>query len=273
MKKFTLNNGVEIPVIGAGVFRVDDDKMAYDTVKTALSVGYRHIDTAMIYSNEEAVGRAIKDSDIARKDIFLTTKLWNDDQRSGKVQEAIDASLKRLDTDYIDLYLVHWPVKNTYASVWKKMEEVYKTGKAKAIGVSNYNPHHLEDLLKDAEIIPAVNQIECHPYLSQETIAAYCKEKGIYPEAWAPLGAGKTDVLSDPEIVAIAKKYGKSPAQVIIRWNVDRGTIVIPKSVHRERLIENISVMDFNLTENEIKTIIALNKNKRLGSDPDNFNF
>lgn len=273
MKEFILNNGVKIPSVGVGVFRVNDANVAYETVKTAISVGYRHIDTAMIYGNEEAVGKAIKDSGIARQEIFLTTKLWNDDQRSGKVQEAIDDSLKRLGTDYVDLYLVHWPVKDTYVSIWKKMEEVYKSGKTKVIGVSNYNRHHLDELLKEAEIVPAVNQIECYPYLAQEATIEYCKEKGIHPQAWGPLGAGQSDVLSNPIIVGIAKKHEKSPAQIVLRWNVERGVIVIPKSVHKDRLIENLSIADFRLTDDEVKQISALNKNLRLGADPDNFNF
>lgn len=273
MKEFELNNGVKIPAVGVGVFRVNDESVAYDTVKTALSVGYRHIDTAMIYGNESAVGQAIKDSGIDRKEIFLTTKLWNDDQRSGKVQEAIEDSLRRLETDYVDLYLVHWPVKGTYVSIWKKMEELYKKGQARAIGVSNYNPHHLDDLLKEAEIVPAINQIECYPYLTQENVVKYCLDRGIRPQAWGPLGAGQSDVLVNPIITDIAKKYSKSPAQVVLRWNVQRGVVVIPKSVHKERLIENLSIMDFQLTDEEVQKISNLNKNLRLGSDPDNFNF
>ncbi|MDR0749118.1 MAG: aldo/keto reductase, partial [Tannerellaceae bacterium] len=173
MNTFTLNNGVKIPAVGLGVFRLSNAQAAYDAVKTALEAGYRHIDTAMIYGNEEAVGRAIKDSGILRSEIFLTTKLWNGDQRSGRVTEAIDASLQRLDMNYVDLYLVHWPVKGTYATIWKKMETVYKSGRAKAIGVSNYQPHHLDDLLAEAEVVPAVNQIECYPYLTQDATIAY----------------------------------------------------------------------------------------------------
>ncbi len=242
MEKFKLNNGVEIPAVGLGVFRLDDQQKAYDTVKSALAIGYRHIDTAMIYGNEEAVGRAIRDSGICREEIFLTTKLWNDDQRSGKVEDAIGASLKRLGLEYVDLYLVHWPVKDTYVEVWKKMERIYKEGKAKAIGVSNYNPHHLDDLLKEAEIVPAINQIECYPYFPQENVVEYCKKREIRPEAWGPLGAGKSGVLGDPVIVEIAGKYGKSPAQVIIRWNVQRGVVENPKSSHKERKKENLSV-------------------------------
>ncbi len=273
MKEFILNNGVKIPAVGLGVFRVNDAKVAYETVKSALSVGYRHIDTAMIYGNEEAVGQAIKDSGVSRHEIFLTTKLWNDDQRSGKVKEALDASLKRLGTEYIDLYLVHWPVRGTYVSVWKKMEELYQTEKVKAIGVSNYHTHHLDDLLNEAEIVPAVNQIECYPYLSQEPLIRYCKEKGIYPQAWGPLGAGQSDILTNPIITEIAKRYDKSAAQVVLRWNLERGVIVIPKSTHIERQAENLSITDFQLTYAEVKEISSLHKDLRLGSDPDNFNF
>jgi diketogulonate reductase-like aldo/keto reductase len=273
MNTFTLNNGVKIPGVGLGVFRLNDAQEAYNTVKTALEVGYRHIDTAMIYENEEAVGRAIRDSGVPRSEIFLTTKLWNDDQRSGRVAEAMEASLQRLGMDYVDLYLVHWPVKGTYAAIWKKMEEVYKSGKAKAIGVSNYQPHHLDDLLAGAEIVPAVNQIECYPYLSQEKLIAYCKGKGIYPEAWGPLGAGKSDILTHPVIAEIAQNNKRTPAQVVLRWNLQRGVIVIPKSVHRDRQIENLAITGFELTHPEMEQIDALNRNKRLGSDPDNFDF
>lgn len=273
MKELTLNNGVKIPTVGLGVFRLDDQTLAYQTVKTALSVGYRHIDTAMIYGNEEVVGKAIKDSGISRDQLFITTKLWNDDQRSGKVQEAMDASLKRLGMDYVDLYLVHWPVKEMYVKVWKKMEAIYKSGKARAIGVSNYHAHHLDDLLEQAEIVPAVDQIECYPYLTQEPLVRYCKDKEIFPEAWGPLGAGQSDVLSNPVIMELAKKYDKSPAQIVLRWNVDRGVIVIPKSVHRERMIENLSITDFQLTESDRSRISSLNKDLRLGADPENFHF
>lgn len=273
MMKFKLNNGIEIPSIGLGVFRLEDAKKAQETVEMALSNGYRHIDTAMIYGNEEAVGKGIKNSGIPREEIFLTTKLWNDDQRSGKVDEAIDASLDRLGMDYIDLYLVHWPVKDTYVDVWKKMEEVYKQGKAKAIGVCNYHQHHLEDLLEQAEIVPAVNQIECYPYLSQEPLVDYCKSKGIVPEAWGPLGAGKSDIFENPVITGIADKHQKTPAQVVLRWLLQRGIIIIPMSTNKDRQIENMSVTDFELTDEEMQQMFSLNKNKRLGADPDNFNF
>jgi len=273
MKKFKLNNGNEIPAIGLGVFRLEDAQKAQQTIEMALENGYRHIDTAMIYGNEEAVGTAIKNSGIPREEIFITTKLWNDDQRSGKVEEAIDTSLKRLGMDYVDLYLVHWPVKDTYVKVWKKMEAVYHQGKAKAIGVSNYKEHHLDDLLKEAQQVPAVNQFECYPYLTQEPLVNYCKSKDIVPEAWGPLGAGKSDIFKNQVILDIAEKYGKSPAQVVLNWLLSRDIIIIPMSTNKERQLENLSVTDFELTNDEIKKISALNKDKRLGADPDNFNF
>jgi diketogulonate reductase-like aldo/keto reductase len=273
MEQFKLNNGIMIPAIGLGVFRLEDARQAQETIETALALGYRHIDTAMIYGNERAVGLAIKNSGIAREDIFVTTKLWNDDQRSGKVDEAIDGSLKRLGLDYVDLYLVHWPVKSTYAAIWEKMEKVYHDGKSRSIGVSNYHQHHLDDLLKIAEITPAVNQIECYPYLTQEPLIQYCRQKGIYPEAWGPLGAGKSDIFPNPVIAGIAAKHGKTPAQVVIRWHLERGVIAIPKSANRDRQQENLSAGDFRLSAEEVEQISALNKNQRLGADPDNFNF
>lgn len=273
MRKIKLNNGIDIPEIGLGVFRIEDAKLAQKTVETALSVGYRHIDTAMIYGNEEAVGKAIKNSGIYREDIFITTKLWNDDQRSGKVEQAIDASLKRLGLDYIDLYLVHWPVKGTYADIWTKMEKVYKEGKTRAIGVSNYHEHHLNDLLETAEVVPAVNQIECYPYMTQDSLIKFCKDKGIHPESWGPLGAGKTDIFTNSVINGIAEAHAKTPAQVVLRWHLERGLIVIPKSSNKERQAENLNIFDFRLTKEEVMKITDLNKNKRLGSDPDNFNF
>ncbi|SEM76082.1 Aldo/keto reductase [bacterium A37T11] len=273
MKAYKLNSGLSIPSVGIGVFRVEDAAIAYDTVKSALSVGYRHIDTAMIYGNEESVGKAILDSGVPREEIFLTTKLWNDDQRKGTVEEAIKLSLKKLGTDYVDLYLVHWPVKETYVTIWKAMEKVYREGLAKAIGVSNYNIHHLEDLLKETGTVPVVNQIECYPYLAQQELVDYCLSKGIVPEAWGPLGAGKSDVLVNPVIVELAKKYAKTPAQIVLGWNIQRGLVVIPKSVHRQRQEENLEALNVNLGEEDLKKITALNKNLRLGSDPDNITF
>lgn len=271
--KFKLNNNSLIPEVGLGVFRIPVADEAYETVKTAISVGYRHIDTAMIYENEEAVGKAIKDSGIPREELFITTKLWNDDQKSGKVEEAIDLSLKKLGLDYVDLYLVHWPMKDTYVEVWKKMEEIYTKGKTRSIGVSNYEITHLEALLKEAKVVPAVNQIECYPYFSQDQLVEYCHEKGIIPEAWGPLGAGKTDIMNDSVIVELSKKYDCTPAQIILQWNIARKVIVIPKSVHKERMIENLKSVNISIEISDIKKISKLNKDMRLGPDPNVFGF
>lgn len=270
MKRIILNNDSVIPAVGLGVYRISDLEVAEQTVANALSVGYRLIDTAMIYGNEEAVGKAIHKSGIPREEIFVTTKLWNDAQTSGFVSEALNASLERMGLDYVDLYLVHWPLKDTYVSVWEKMEEVYRNGKTKAIGVCNYEPHHLDDLLKVAKVPPVIDQIECNPYFTQDKLIHYCKRKGIVPEAWAPLGAGLLGVLNDPLITDIAARHSKTPAQIVIRWHLERGLIAIPKTVHKARLIENLDVDDFELTPAEIMEISGLNKNDRKGVDPDN---
>lgn len=265
----TLNNGVKIPIFGLGVFRSASETK--DAVRWALEAGYRHIDTAKIYGNEADVAQGIKESGVDRKDIFITTKLWNDDMRQGKQREAFEKSLELLETDYIDLYLIHWPVKEAYKESWKIMEEYYKQGRIRAIGVSNFHKHHLEDLLSIAEVVPAVNQIECHPHLTQEPLFDYCREKGIALEAWSPLGGGK--LLSDPDIKKIAHKYGKTVAQLIIRWHIQRDTIVIPKSVHKDRIISNGDVFDFEISSEDMAAITAMNRNERVGSNPDKFDF
>lgn len=273
MKNFKLNNGLEIPSIGLGVFRLEDNKEAQKVVEMALSVGYRHIDTAMIYQNEEAVGKAIKASGIPRQDIFVTTKLWNENQRKGNVAEAFEESLRKLETDYVDLYLIHWPVPGKFVESWKVLEKIYKSGKAKAIGVSNFMRHHLDELKKVSDITPAVNQIELHPYHSQELELEYCAKAGIVLEAWSPFTAGKTDLLKSRVLVEIAERYAKSTAQIILRWNYQRGVITIPKSANRQRLEDNINIFDFELTESDMSKINQMNVNKRIGPDPDNFDF
>lgn len=273
MKNVKLNNGVEMPWVGLGVFRLEDNKEALRVVETALAVGYRHIDTAMYYQNEEAVGKAIKNSGIAREEIFVTTKMWNDDQRSGKVKEAFDASLKRLGLDYIDLYLIHWPVEGKYVETWKKFEEIYATGKVKAIGVSNFKQHQLETLAKESTITPAVNQIELHPYLIQQNDLDYCKKVGIQTEAWSQFAANQTGLFDEKILKDISDKYSKSAAQVILRWNYQRGVVTIPKSANEKRMAENLDIFDFNLTEDEVKAINSLNKNMRIGPDPDHVDF
>lgn len=267
----TLNNQVEMPQLGFGVFRSAEGQETYQAVRWALEAGYRHIDTAMIYGNEESVGNAIRDSGIPRADIFLTTKLWNNDMRRDRQDEALQESLDRLQVDYLDLYLIHWPVAGKYHESWKKLEAMYRTGKVRAIGVSNFQQHHLETILEDAEIVPAVNQVELHPQLSQVPLVEFCKSKGIAVEAWSPLGGG--ELVSDPRLAEIGARYNKSGVQVILRWDLQRGIITIPKSVHKERIISNTQVFDFELSREDMALINNLNEDKRTGADPDTFTF
>jgi diketogulonate reductase-like aldo/keto reductase len=273
MEKVKLNNGVEMPWIGLGVFRIEDDKEAVRIVETALSAGYRHIDTAMYYHNEEAVGKAIRNSGIPREEVFVTTKIWNTDQRIGKVKEAFEASLKRLNMDYIDLYLIHWPVDGKYIETWKKFEEIYQTGRVRAIGVSNFKQHHLEVLAKEWIIPPAVNQIELHPYLTQDNDLNYCKKAGIQTEAWSQFAANQAGLFDEKILIELGDKYAKSPAQIILRWDYQRGVATIPKSADENRMKQNLNIFDFNLTDEEIKRINSLNKNLRIGPDPDHVDF
>lgn len=268
-----LNNGVKIPVIGLGVFRMDDANEAYNSVRKAIELGYRHIDTAMIYENEEPVGKAIRESGVSRKDFFITTKLWNDDVIKGSVKKAFETSLKKLGLDYIDLYLVHWPIKDKYVSVWKEMEKLAPTDKVRAIGVSNYTKKHLKELLDLRSYVPAVNQIELHPYLSQNDLVEYCFQNNIKIESWSPLCANKNNLLQEQILIDLANKYSKTPAQIVLRWNVERGLIVIPKSSNPTRQAENLDVFDFNLTVEDMEQINSLNKNMRVGPNPDEVGF
>lgn len=267
-----------MPVIGFGVFRVADGDEVINAVKWALGTGYRLIDTAMIYKNEEGVGKAIKESDISREEIFVTTKLWNTDQGYDNALKAIDVSLTKLGLSYVDLYLIHWPTAsgdleggisiNKREETWKAMEEIYKSGKAKAIGVSNYTITHLEEMKKYAKILPAVNQVEFHPFLYQEELLNYCKESNITLEAHSPFAEHK---LSENEKVNnIAKKYGKSNSQILLRWSIQHGVIPIPKSVHKERIHENIQVFDFEISDEDVRILDALNINLHVRSDPTN---
>ncbi len=273
IEKVKLNNGVEMPCIGLGVFRIEDNNEAERVVKTALNVGYRHIDTAMYYHNEKAVGKAIRESGIPREEIFVTTKMWNADQRSGMVKEAFEASLERLGIDYIDLYLIHWPVEGKYVDTWKKFEDIYQSGKVKAIGVSNFKQHHLEILLKETSVIPAVNQIELHPYLTQESELVFCKTMGIQVEAWSQFAANQTNLFEEKILMDLADKYSKSPAQIILRWDYQRGVVTIPKSSNENRMKENLDIFDFSLSDQEVESISSLNKNMRIGPDPDKVDF
>ena len=274
--KMVLNNGVEMPVIGLGTYRAEDGEEMVKAVKWALRAGYRLIDTASQYGNEEGVGEGIRESGLKREEIFITTKLWNTDQGHNNALRAIDASFKKLGLDYVDLYLIHWPTAdgegvasiNKREETWKAMEEIYKSGKAKAIGVSNYTIAHLEEMKKYVKVMPAVNQVEFHPFLYQEELLNYCKENGIQFEAYRPLTKGEK--INDKTITEVAKKYGKTNAQILLRWSLQHGCITIPKSVHKERIEENINIFDFELKEEDMSRLDGLNENLRLCWDPTN---
>lgn len=266
-----LNNATTIPQLGFGVWQAEKGKQAEQAILWALQAGYRHFDTATAYGNEESVGNAIHKSGLKREDLFVTTKLWNQDMRDHKQAEAFKISLEKLNMDYVDLYLIHWPVAGVYKESWKVMEDIYKSGRAKAIGVSNFKKHHMEDLLSDCEIIPAVNQMEFNPLIQDNEILEFCRSKGIAFEAWSPLGCG--NLIKDKEIAAIGKKYGKSGPQVILRWILQKGIIVFPKSVHKERIYENADIFDFELTKEDMSLFDSMNKNQRSGADPDTFKF
>lgn len=267
----TLNNGTSIPQLGFGVFKVDPAETTR-IVTDALEVGYRHIDTAAIYGNEEGVGAAIASSGIPRDELFITTKLWND--RQTDAQAAFDESLDKLGLDYVDLYLIHWPTpqKDTFVEAWKSLETIYASGRAKAIGVSNFLVPHLEKLLANTDIVPAVNQIELHPAHQQPSVTALSREHGIHIEAWGPLGQGKYPLFEAPEVTAPAAAHGKTPAQVVIRWHLQTGNIVFPKSNRRERMAENFDVFDFELTADEVSAITAMEREGRVSAHPDEVN-
>jgi methylglyoxal/glyoxal reductase len=267
----TLNNGVEMPQLGFGVFKVENGDQTVESVKKALEAGYRAIDTASIYGNEEGVGQAIRESGIPREELFITSKVWNDDQGYDSALAAYDASLKRLGLEYLDLYLIHWPGKDKYIDTWKALEKIYNDGRVKAIGVSNFHIHHLENLMASSEVTAVINQIELHPRLSQEEIREFCKKHDIKVEAWGPLGQG--NLLEEPTINHIAEKHGKTPAQILIRWHLQHGIVVIPKSVTPSRIEQNAQVFDFELSMEEINKIDALNMNERFSKNPDEFIF
>ncbi|MGO4913077.1 aldo/keto reductase [Leeuwenhoekiella sp. W20_SRS_FM14] len=266
-----LHNGYKMPYIGLGVYKADDGEEVINAVRWALEAGYRHIDTAKAYDNEKGVGKAIKESKVNRKDIFLTSKVWNDDQGYDSTIQAFNDSLKRLDTDYLDLYLIHWPVEGKYKETWRALEDLYKEGKIKAIGVSNFLKHHLEDLMKDAEIKPMVDQLEFHPWLIQSELQDFCKQNDIQYEAWSPLMQGKA--FENETLLELGEKYGKSPAQIVVRWDLQNGVVTIPKSTSKEHIISNSDVFDFELSDLDMKKINALDRDERIGPDPDNFDF
>ncbi|OON82623.1 aldo/keto reductase [Streptomyces tsukubensis] len=266
----TLNNGVEIPQLGFGTFQIAPEETR-DATLAALEVGYRHLDTAQMYGNEKEVGQAVRDSGIDRGEIFVTSKLDNDAHAHDDALRAFDKTMDTLDIEYLDLFLIHWPLPGVgdFTETWQAMEEMYRSGRVKAVGVSNFQAHHLRRLFQNSVVVPAVNQIEVHPYLTQEELRAFDAEHGIATEAWSPIAQGK--VLDDPVIVAIAERVGKSPAQVTLRWHLQRGDIVFPKSVTRKRVEENFDLFDFELTEGDLAEIAALNRDERTGFDPDRF--
>ena len=257
MQMVCLNNGVQMPLEGFGVFQVPNAAECEQVVSDALKVGYRLIDTAAAYMNEEAVGNAIRTSGIPRKDLFITTKLWIQDADYESAKKAFETSLNKLGLEYLDLYLIHQPFHDYYGA-WRAMEELYKEGRIRAIGVSNFYPDRLVDLCMNAEIIPAVNQVECHPFFQQKDALKVMKEYGVQPEAWGPFAEGKNNFFQNPTLSEIATKYGKSVAQVALRWNVQRGVLVIPKSVHQERIQENFNIWDFELSKKDMETISGM---------------
>ncbi|MEC0297293.1 aldo/keto reductase [Peribacillus frigoritolerans] len=267
----TLHNGVKMPQLGFGVFKVKNGNETVESVKKAIEVGYRAIDTAAVYENEEGVGQAIRECGVPREELFITSKVWNTEQGYETTLKAFEDSLNRLGLEYLDLYLIHWPGKDKYLETWRALVKLYKDGKVKSIGVSNFHVHHLENLLANSEVKPVVNQIELHPLLTQVEIRDYCAKHEIKVESWSPLGRG--NLLEEPTIKHIAKKHGKSSAQVLIRWHLQHDLVVIPKSITPSRIKENAQVFDFSLSLNEMNQIDALNKNERFGSNPDELLF
>ena len=257
MEFVTLNNGVKMPLEGFGVFQVPDPAQCEQAVLDAIASGYRLIDTATAYMNEKAVGEAIKKSGVPREELFITTKLWVQDASYEAAKKAIQTSLDNLGLSYLDLYLIHQPMSD-YVGAYRAMEEAYKEGKLKAIGVCNFYPHRLADLCETVEVIPAVNQVELHPFFQQENALALMKEYGVVPEAWGPFAEGNHGIFTHPVLTAIGQKYGKSAAQVALRWNVQRGVVVIPKSVHKERIEQNMNIWDFQLSDEDMAEIAKL---------------
>ncbi|MFD4190559.1 aldo/keto reductase [Amycolatopsis thermoflava] len=267
-----LNNGVHMPQVGYGVFQVPADETT-QAVTAALEAGYRSIDTATAYANEAAVGKALAQSGIAREELFVTTKLWNSDQGYDETLRAFDKSMADLGLEYLDLYLIHWPVPEAdrYADSWRAFERLYSDSRIRAIGVSNFQPHHLDRLAQESQIVPAVNQIELHPYLQQAELREYHAQRGIVTEAWSPLAKGG-ELLGEQAITALADKHGRTPAQIVLRWHLQLGNVVIPKSVTPSRIKENLDVFSFELDDSDLAELAKLEKGLRTGPDPDTFN-
>lgn len=265
----SLSNGVKMPWLGLGVFRIADGPEVEQVVQWALEAGYRSFDTATVYGNEAGLGRAIRASGVPREEIFVTTKVWNTDQGYERTLRAFDSSLKRLDLDYLDLYLIHWPVKETTRDTWRALEQLYRDGRVRAIGVSNFLAHHLRALMEDTEIAPMVNQVEFHPYLCQFSLLEFCARHAIQVQGWGVLLQGKISEV--PEVVALAGSYGKTPAQLVLRWVLQHGVIAISKSSHRDRIEANAKVFDFAISRRDMARLDALDRDLRLGPDPDSF--
>ncbi|WP_142830443.1 aldo/keto reductase [Planococcus soli] len=267
----TLHNGVKMPWLGLGVFKVEDGAEVEQSIKSALEVGYRSIDTAAIYGNEEGVGKALAETHVPREELFITTKVWNANHGYEATLAAFDESMEKLGLDYLDLYLIHWPLpsKGKFAETWKALEKLYKDGRVRAIGVSNFKVTHLEEIIEDCEVVPMVNQVEYHPRFNQRELHDFCKKHGIQLEAWSPLMQG--ELLNEPALMEIAKEYNKSTAQIIIRWDIQTGIVTIPKSVKPHRIAENAGVFDFEISQENMDKINALNKDQRMFADPDEF--
>jgi diketogulonate reductase-like aldo/keto reductase len=268
---FTLHNGVKMPYFGLGVYLSKQGDEVINSVKWALQAGYRHIDTAAIYGNENGVGDGIRESGVPREEMFLVSKVWNSDQGYESTFRAFEKSLEKLDTEYLDLYLIHWPVKGKYKETWKALEELYRQKRVRAIGVSNFLQHHLEDLLTTASVVPMVNQMEFHPYLVQPQLLDFCKANKIQYEAWSPLMQGH--IFEMEVFKAMAATYKKSIAQLVLRWDLQKGVVTIPKSSKKQRIIDNAAIFDFAISEQDMAVLDSLDKEKRFGPDPDNFDF
>lgn len=277
---FTLNNGVQIPCPGFGTYKATDGEMCVNAVKTALNIGYKHIDTAAVYGNEVSVGRGIKESGKDRNGIFVTSKVWNTERGYDKTLRAFDKTLADLGLDYLDLYLIHWPANRKQfgdeapklnAETWRALEKLYRDGRVRAIGLSNFLPHHIDDLMQTAEIKPMVDQIEFHPGLTQQDCVDYCKKNGIVVEAWSALGRGR--VLQDPNLLAVSERHHKTPAQAVIRWEIQKGILPLVKSTHESRIRENFDVFDFELSDEDMKVIDAIKSTVRIGAEPDECDF
>ncbi len=265
----TLAGGVEIPWVGFGVFQTPPGEVTYRSVLTALEAGYRAVDTASYYQNEEDVGRAVRDGEVPREEIFVTTKVWNEEQGYENTLQAFRASKKRLGLEVVDLYLVHWPVKGKFLDTWRAMEKLQRDGEVRAIGVSNFLVHHLEELLQRAEIRPAINQVEFHPFLLQPELMAFCRQAKIQLEAWSPLTRGR--YLDHPVIAEVASARGRSPAQVLLRWDLQHRVVTLPRSTKKEHILENARVFDFELSAEEMRKLDGLDEGRRVGPHPDEF--